>query len=586
SSASGSPGHGGWTQLTEAPENPGRFNLCYYPRGGARYNITKLKGYLLYYLTHHFERLFYSAQISSKTISIIKNVLFLPIKFIDAQVKGQIVVISHAPINRSLVINSVEAFIPYVKEAARNDFETAILSAATTDSKANPKAEIDKQEYLFRYLRKILTYRHLAMFSCVDHRWILRRLTIKNNTDKYGKQKHELIGNVSVTSEEQENYSDFVEWFRQMVSGSDGNNGFRKTFPLGKKIKPLSDIFHDVRMKSGHISIVKTPWSDIGVVLFFEETEDILRLSEEEIYMLITRALNNVVLVKERHLADREKIYIAHDSPDAFAKMMSEFSKLNERLSSVDKILAEVRERLSSIGGKNQIIAEVRERLSSIDERLADWILPAWNMADDYYVQANSTLRKTFIEYEQNEDVEYSLRNEIDSLINYESYNGALFTAVCDKLRDRYKTGKYGNILKHLLSNNYPIIQKRLAEIFVSTNKRALRFFLSGLIKNALDHTDWSAFEKIQNQQPIIIIEAKEEGDIIILKVANIPRPDNALSLNDRSVFCSQESSHLRRIGDTFTAATGSENICFNNFDGNFICVEMRYRNSRKKDES
>ncbi len=337
-------------------------DLVYHPLQ-ATYEIKELKEkYKLYYITHFFERLFYIVSKQTTKTSLIKNIIILPIKFFDAQVIGQIIIISPEPIPRQLVINSIEAFLPKIREAATMDFETRIFSHAVNDSKITPKEILDETKYLFANLKMLLAYNAMAL------------LKYNHGTNSWALLKKTPI-DVTV------NDNKFVSWVGKKII----EIGENKCFVFSINEREMKSLFGvKGEPESCFIGMLESTWDKHAVVLFFSEHVDLMRSSASEIYLSITRVLEKISLVKERQLVDSDKIAIVHNASKELGKIKVKLVDLRENL-------------------KNDLMN-------------SEHVKRALFLLNNYLSEVDAITRNNFNEY-KDQEYEYDLAAQIGSLV-------------------------------------------------------------------------------------------------------------------------------------------------------------------------
>lgn len=529
-----------------------RFNirltdLAYHPIKAA-YDIESMKSFKLYFLTHFFERLFYGNFDSNFTKSEIKNIVFLPIKFLDAQVIGQIVLISSEPIDYKLIVDSVETFLPSIKEAAKIDFETDMFLSAITDAKSQgPKALLDETVYIAECLGKIVTYRGLAVLK-YDKVWTVSRITERESLRRHG-INHTILRLSDVTARRQNKYAEFLLWFGGIAKQTqEGAKGAFMTLDSHDATQ-LRNVFEDIKIKSYYILVVNTDWNRIGIVIGFEETADLARLSGEDLYWTIVRSLEKIFLIKQKQLIDLEKIAILHDWNKDFPKIQGELLALKRD------------------------IAAKSESTDHVDRAL--------RVLRNYDMRTQGIRTKSFKDYfAMPETRNYNLKDKIESELNDYILNSDYINYTAKKIRNKHNSYE----LVKFWDAGHRIVDLRVEELETSLNIDALRYLLGSLVENAIIHTDWNIItsKKRMSFAPIII-EGMEQDRNMVIRIANVPARKD-MPLDDEGYFFRHDiTPQLRTIGRVYEAAAGNRHILFRNYKGKYICVEMTITVGRQR---
>jgi len=267
-------------------------DLCHFPP--VRIYLTDdIENFHLYNITHHFERLFYGIyeqEADSKVIKI-SNIIFIPIKFFDFQVIGQIVVISPLKLNKSRIIRAVEIVYPEIQEAAKNDFYQSVISRCADPIMRGEGAEIEP-DYLIlgRSLRKILRYQGFMICKRHDGKWEI----------------------IHYTAHKQNDYNLTLLEFPASPTNSTHTTNINNLFPTlsNKSIEDAKTANIDALFKA-FIPTHETPGSAIamkfsegeeefGLLIFVEEDKNVIRDSYlAELYSIINYALKFIQPYKE-----------------------------------------------------------------------------------------------------------------------------------------------------------------------------------------------------------------------------------------------------------------------------------------------
>jgi hypothetical protein len=485
------------------------FDLIYHPFP-ASYKIENLKKYKLYYITHFFERLFYIPSEQTTKESVIKNIIIFPIKYFDAQVIGQIVIISPEPIPRQLVINSVEAYLPKIREAAIMDFEAGIFMRATKDASKTSKAIMDESKYLFDHLNILLTYGAMAILK-----W------------NQGANSWELVRKTQIDIEVNDKY--FISWIGNKTKSMSG----KIKYSVASINKPeKKSLFNSaaIKIESCFIGIAESKWEKHALTIFFIEPVDVMKRSASEIYLSIAQALNKLSPIKEKQLLDRDKIAIMHNTP---------------------KDLSVIKDKLQ------QIKIELKKP-SSINH-----IETALNALVNYEKGIMAVTKSSFDEYGIAEGINYKIDTEIKVLTENYILIDQYIEHIKDKISRGYGSAEYATTLNRLWkTKKAAILDLELESHIVNINKSGLTFLIDNLIKNAFDHTDWNYFKDKENsKKPIAVLRCKKVNHNIVIQIANIPGDKDFKSHFYNMFYGKTATPHLSMISKVFGALSGGNHI-------------------------
>ena len=107
------------------------------------YNNQETSEYKLYNYTHTLERLYYGGSVTKernggaqkeKKVVQIDNAFIVPIRIFDAQIKGQLVILSPDKISKTDCFNAINKHYTEIREAAKLDFYASILEDISDNS--------------------------------------------------------------------------------------------------------------------------------------------------------------------------------------------------------------------------------------------------------------------------------------------------------------------------------------------------------------------------------------------------------------------------------------------------------------------
>ncbi len=102
------------------------------------YDNTETSSYKLYNYTHKLERLYYGGTVNKDNNYVkVDNAFIIPIRIFDAQIKGQLVILSPDKISKTDCFNAINRHYNEIKEAAKLDFYASIFEEISSNDFVN-----------------------------------------------------------------------------------------------------------------------------------------------------------------------------------------------------------------------------------------------------------------------------------------------------------------------------------------------------------------------------------------------------------------------------------------------------------------
>jgi len=367
----------------------------------------------LYRYTHYFERLYYGSppmQLTGQK-AIIKNILFVPIKFFEAQVRGQIVVILTNSINVKNCVDAIEMSYHKIQEAAKYDFYGEILKRSYNAEITKPFSVIvgeclpklfllegaviwDGDIQLIGWRQKDPTFSNWD----IDHTQL--KLYNKNELEKERKNIENEIINTKILKKAKDWFNlsaQRKELLYEVVSITENTDNSTEDYSF--------NIFKNQKEIKSCIRIcIPIARRVIGFILYFKEDIDVIRVSAREMTERIT---DSIVYKKTADLA-RMDLMRKFSAEDAHAHASLKFAnyklegflKLSNSAESNSKIRAFMPYLYSALKAEQEL-NELKIKIL----KTPDYLIPL-----DQIISTIINSEKT-LAYEKNVDVQFNNNN-------------------------------------------------------------------------------------------------------------------------------------------------------------------------------
>ena len=269
------------------PENISLFETYWIPREAALepakgYSLKEIQKYKLYYCTHLFERVFYGGKGGGEEEKVfLPNIMFVPLKIFNAQVIGQIVIITPEKLPVRTCIEAIKVNYHRFQEAARNDFYSRLIYQSFAEMSGESFSTI-----ICQCLPCILYFDGLILWEEGEIKLVGARVLYQALTSKeYEHYRLKLFKEYEARNKLGETlHIDKLD----KISEEFANNGWREV---------CSDIiaedsFNIFKGKKFCCLRIRLPIGGkrIGIAIYFDAEGDVMEVSAQEITSLIAGA--------------------------------------------------------------------------------------------------------------------------------------------------------------------------------------------------------------------------------------------------------------------------------------------------------
>jgi len=262
------------------------------------YKDKNIKEWPLYKYTHYFERLFYGFEQDIK----IENGFFVPIKFFESQVKGQIVIIHPTNIPFNECITAVERHYHSIKLAAKLDFYIYLMKNIKSNGKKFSTILCEALPKLF-LLEGLISFEEDSFL--VAHHITDERIEIykKENNINTGKKHTNLkyFGGYE-TEFYKQNKNDITKLKEELNKKKrwekESTDGWSYEILDLENSNNLNEVYWFGNLKQENIRscfimrFYLTQHKYVYIILFFSESSDIINISADDMIDTIFQGFN------------------------------------------------------------------------------------------------------------------------------------------------------------------------------------------------------------------------------------------------------------------------------------------------------